>query len=257
MASHSLILPNDNRGKLRLIALSLLFVVGFHLVFQPFQMRFYSWDTKSFVLFGYAAITALTLFGSLFVLPKYYPTLNSKVNAGVKGKFIWLSLNTFVIGIGFFVFKVLAGFYELSLERIGTGVIATLCVGAIPAGIFWLWTQKSKPKSTATEIVTLRAQRGKHSVTFNASDILYLETEGNYVAIVTKSGIHRLRSTLTFVENQLDDKDDFVRCHRAFVVRLSVVEKLIKEAHNHFVVLGNGSKIPVSRDRVKQLRELL
>ena len=73
-------------------------------------------------------------------------------------------------------------------------------------------------------------------------DILYLEAYAGGVAIYTGTNTFYCDESLLHWEQQLPSSL-FFRCHKKYVVVFSHIESL----ENHFVVLDNGEKLPVSR----------
>lgn len=90
-----------------------------------------------------------------------------------------------------------------------------------------------------TTIDVVRQNRTYHIL---LKDILYLEAYAGGVAIYTVANTFFLDESLLHWEGQLPTAL-FFRCHKKYLVSLSHVEKL----ENHFVLLENGKKLPVSR----------
>lgn len=82
---------------------------------------------------------------------------------------------------------------------------------------------------------------GYDTVVLDCSDILYLESDGNYVSIVTNEKRYTIRHSLDACLQQLPP-DDFKRIHRSYIVNLSVVEKITSKS-----VVVEGKEIPKSR----------
>lgn len=73
-------------------------------------------------------------------------------------------------------------------------------------------------------------------------DIVYLEAYAGGVAIYTCNNTFYCDESLLHCEQQLPSSL-FFRCHKKYLVSLSHIEKL----ENHFVLLDNQKKLPVSR----------
>lgn len=81
----------------------------------------------------------------------------------------------------------------------------------------------------------------------------HVEASGIYAEIHVGSERHLVRTSLSTLEEHLDP-DVFFRVHRSAIVRLDEVELLIREGGGScFVRLRNGTKLPVSRSRRKEL----
>ena len=73
-------------------------------------------------------------------------------------------------------------------------------------------------------------------------DILYFESEGNYLKLFAKSGEYRLRETLSAVENSLFESG-FVRIHKGFLINQAAVKILGSDT----VELTSGETLPIGR----------
>lgn len=79
-------------------------------------------------------------------------------------------------------------------------------------------------------------------VKLRLDEILYFESEGNYLKLFSKGGEYRFRDTLSAVENTLSDSG-FVRIHKGFLVNQAAVKMLTSDEAE----LINGTKIPIGR----------
>ena len=83
---------------------------------------------------------------------------------------------------------------------------------------------------------------GTENVRIPLEEILYYESDGNYLKLFTKEQEYRLRDTVTAVENALSTSG-FVRIHSGFLVNQSAVKKLSAEEAE----LINGVRIPIGK----------
>ena len=109
--------------------------------------------------------------------------------------------------------------------------------------------------------ITLEGTTNEH-VTFEISDLLYLEAVGNYVKVCQLQGneVHTnmLRATMKQMEDSLQAYPMIVRCHRAFMVNLGQVEQISFNSRAMQLVMRHShDAIPVSRSNVNKLKELL
>ncbi|MBO5088595.1 MAG: response regulator transcription factor [Lachnospiraceae bacterium] len=74
------------------------------------------------------------------------------------------------------------------------------------------------------------------------SDILYFEADSNYLKVYTKEMMYRFRSTLTAVENTLQ-QDGFLRVHKGFLVNVDMVKVLKKDE----LELLSGAHVPIGK----------
>ena len=80
-------------------------------------------------------------------------------------------------------------------------------------------------------------------------DIFYFASDKKYSRLVGKMGEYFCDMGLQQLEEALGKKS-FFRCHKSYLVNLGNVSEI-----NKSVLLKNGESIPVSRRRVKELKE--
>lgn len=93
---------------------------------------------------------------------------------------------------------------------------------------------------------------GAETVRISLSEILYLESDGNYLRLFTKEAEYRLRDTITAVENTLYGKG-FIRLHRGFLVNQKAVRILGTEEAE----LITGVKVPIGRSYAEEAKKRL
>ncbi len=97
------------------------------------------------------------------------------------------------------------------------------------------------------------------NVTLKIQDILYVESLGNYVKVChlrqDKVCGDMLRTTLNQVEKDLEQWNSIIRCHRAFIVNLSQVERISSSSGGlQLLVRHSGESIPVSRSHTSDVK---
>ncbi|MCM3766684.1 LytTR family DNA-binding domain-containing protein [Neobacillus niacini] len=88
-------------------------------------------------------------------------------------------------------------------------------------------------------------------------DIVYLESNEGKCSIVTLSQTYKVAEPLVVMEKKLQGAK-FFRVHRSFIVNLDhiiEIEPWFNSTYN--LLLNDGSKVPVSRTYVKELKQLL
>ena len=99
-------------------------------------------------------------------------------------------------------------------------------------------------------------------ILLEVADLLYIEAVGNYVKVYHLSdGLVRadmLRATSRQMEDELKDYPTIVRCHRAFLVNLQQVEKIVAKAGTMQLVIKHGREsLPVSRSNMAQVKKAI
>lgn len=82
-------------------------------------------------------------------------------------------------------------------------------------------------------------------------DIQYVESNGNYLNIITKHQKHLCRQSMDWLQAQLPEAQ-FMRIHRSYFVNLNLVQK----ASSKFVYLNN-LELPISRTYLPKVQEYL
>ncbi|WLR52768.1 LytTR family DNA-binding domain-containing protein [Bacillus tianshenii] len=91
------------------------------------------------------------------------------------------------------------------------------------------------------------------------NDIYYIESNNGKTLIYSKQGIFQNKFNLTELEARLPI-DQFVRCHRAFIIRISSILEIHPNFHSTFTLLVDdkeNSKVPVSQRYASTFRRLL
>lgn len=93
-------------------------------------------------------------------------------------------------------------------------------------------------------------------------NLLYVESVGNYVKIIQlREGqvvSDMLRATSKQVEEQLQQYNVIVRCHRAFLVNLQQVDKVISRAGTmQLLIKHSNDSIPVSRSNMAGVKQAI
>lgn len=94
-------------------------------------------------------------------------------------------------------------------------------------------------KQTAS--ATLKIKDGSSTILIPAEEILYIESEGNYINIHCDGKRHVSRQSLDSLEGELS-RDQFFRIHRSYLVNVSKIKSYSKKE----VLLENIS-LPVAR----------
>ena len=95
-----------------------------------------------------------------------------------------------------------------------------------------------------------------------ASNLICIESEGNYVNtwFLEEGKIVRLliRNTIKNIETQILEAGNMFKCHRAFIINLSYVEKVMGNSQGYRLMIKYLNKeIPVARNYSKSFREAI
>lgn len=100
------------------------------------------------------------------------------------------------------------------------------------------------------------------TVTLHIPNLLYIESVGNYVKVVQlhegKVVTHMLRATSKQMEETLSNYPTIVRCHRAFLVNLQQVERIISKAGSmQLLIKHSNDYLPVSRSNMAGIKQAI
>ena len=99
----------------------------------------------------------------------------------------------------------------------------------------------------------LLLSKGNEICKIRVNEIVYMESEGNYLNIVTLNQTMKFRETMTSMENELEMKG-FIRCHKGYLVNPAYIGKY-KGNSLEIKGAGNGvQEIPVGRSYEKEVK---
>ena len=282
--------PCMKQGRIETITtrvISTTFIVVALAVFKPFGLDAWQWQ-------AYVHLVALGVIGIFIcmltdIILKYIVKMPRSFKKGAEyiiRRNLWFQLiNTPLVALGICLYRhfVLSSSVEGNLLSWGnyleTLVIIAFCSFAI--GLYWrfrfrsmylaaeleevqqLNEQLSKVKGERLErkgeMVTLTGTTSE-TVTLQISDLLYIESVGNYVKVCyldtdRKPAIQMLRATSKQMEETLTDYPMVVRSHRAFLVNLQQVEMIVSQSGTMQLKMRHtGDTLPVSRSNTAQVK---
>lgn len=87
-------------------------------------------------------------------------------------------------------------------------------------------------------------------VCLKLSELLFFESEGNYLKVYTEDAEYRFRSTITAVEGNIK-KDGFIRVHKGFLVNQSAIRLFGTDA----LELVDGRTLPVGKTYLEEAKQ--
>ena len=253
-----------------------LFISLFLYVFQPFGLQLLQHEYKSLVLVGYGLVTFVVLIANKSILPLIIPNLFEEEGWTIKKQILWLIWLLFSISLGNYIYAVLftvipwSGFYGLLIF-----IAFTVAIGLIPIVLITFISQNAMLKKNMAHSQEINAtihekletqediiavESGKQTININADHIIAIESEGNYINVLTieddqvKSEL--IRNTIKNLEDQLSDRSSFFKCHRAFIINLSYVQNVSGNSQGFNVdLLKLNKSIPVSRTYTKDFKK--
>jgi len=120
-----IILADQNKRIYLLLSFMTAFFL-FHLLVKPFQLSHYSDYDFIRVTISYNVIALLSIYIGLIAIPKYLPSIFNDVVNSTFNRIAYLIFLLISIGLGIFIFKIVFGYYDFTLARVGTGISALL-----------------------------------------------------------------------------------------------------------------------------------
>lgn len=117
--------------------------------------------------------------------------------------------------------------------------------------------KKSNPLDKGTKLIIFHDQNPEKSLTILPDNIIYIQSQDNYIKIEWKNSEDRvkstlLRTTLKSAITALSDFDSIIQCHRSYLININFIENikgnaLSKKCIMHF----SDSIIPIARPKIQ------
>jgi len=256
-----------------------IYIGLFMLIFQPFGLSNYHGIYKTLICLGYGLVTLIVLVFDSYIIHSLFKNWFNNNNWSVKKQIIWQLVIIFSIGLANSIYTSwLNSSWYLSTFLIFQ--FYTFAVGIIPIVITTVMTQNrmlsenlksaqefnsslhAQKEAINNRVVYLVADNEKDHFEIELSQLLYIESTGNYIEIFytqnneLKSSL--LRSTLKRTESQLETLPAILKCHRAFMVNTNKIAQVKGNSQGLILVLKHTeTEIPVSRNFSKSLKDQL
>ncbi len=261
-----------------------LFVFLFLLIFQPFGLNKIQGYNILYITLGYGIISAfVTIIFS--VLPSYlFKNYHSEERWTIAKEVIHNSaiilsiclanyLYTHWLGFGSFSLK---GFFVMAFQTLAiSSIIITVIISFATNRVLKQHLREAQkmndriqeitdiPKTNSEELLTLESEVEKQNITLQASALVYLSSDGNYIDVFylnseeeVKSA--RIRNRMKIIEENIQSYSYLFRCHRAFIVNKNYIKSVEGNAKGYTIYLRKfETAIPVSRSKSKELKALL
>lgn len=113
----------------------------------------------------------------------------------------------------------------------------------------------ASPAPEYAERIVVKSSGDLHFI--KASDVLWIEAQGDFVKVQTVAQTQLVRETLQSMEQKLDT-NRFIRIHRSFVVNVEHIKRVAPALYgDHTVYMSDGSKLRLSRNYRGKLRALI
>ena len=260
------------RDKWLTILISGIFCSLFLLYFKPFGITNYDPNFQidlEFVLVVFFAglVMMLSLAFTEFVLRPIFIKNWTYANA-----ILWFVVAmVFVSSAIFLQYNWLGNWHDLRLSSYLNFIPNVSLIGAFSVGALVLYFEYKGVKSAyvlslndreaLSEKIQFSSENQKEQLVLGLDQLLYLESEDNYVAIYfyhnDKVEKVLIRNSLKGVLNEVENRW-LLQCHRSFLVNLNQVIHVSGNNHGLELKLNHLKKpLPVSRKYVAEIREKL
>ena len=263
------------KGKWQLLLITGLFAFLFTNLFEPFGIYNTAKDNyfNTFLEINIALLVVIcVLYLSQFFIRKL---------VGIKQFtyltiFLWFLFESVLIGTTWMLLSILIdGPFDTTFNLWINNIIDAIFLIGLPyfSTIFFLnyieikrklthlSTLNNKEKTSLDKIFSFKDTSGKAKIGIRFGDILYLESNDNYVTIYYQlnKAIEKfmLRNTITYIESELK-LTHIIRCHRSFMVNLTKIIKKEKTPKGFNLNLKNiDRQIPVSKSYTSEFNKIL
>ena len=266
-------LHEDLKSKWSMVLWPGIFIALFLNIFQPFTIHNSNGDIGfMFILAGYGLIGSLSLGFNEFILWSFF---RKKILTGpwtIGKNLLWFAWHCILLSFGIYAYWKYwcCGLASIpDMQGYPLMLLRTIAVGIFPitALMFKDWhksvknqTKKLAEQTNALEdpVITFTSDYKNEQLRLLSSNVLFLESADNYVAIyfLDKEGPSKklLRSSLSRMEKELEEFPNFIRCHRSFLINLDQIQYLKENSKQPTVLLREwNTPIPVARKRASNI----
>jgi hypothetical protein len=269
---------NNFKHNVKTIGLVGMGFVLFVLYFQPFGINFLRSERDGYFVLGAGILGAGALFANTLILPGIMPKVFDSAKWTIKMEMIW---NIWLFSNLFVLFSFMAWFVK-EIEFTDLPIFRTGALALLPLVLLNLinynhslkdkmvsmldnsrhWFGDEKPETNTGVDVQIVAENGKDIFSAKLEDLLVFHTSGNYIEIFwldNKLCRKKLfRQSIAVVEQLMNEKPEFVKCHRCWMVNISKIKALTGNSKGYFIEIDKlGFKIPVSRNNISTFRKLM
>ncbi|MBN2682693.1 MAG: tetratricopeptide repeat protein [Bacteroidales bacterium] len=266
-------------SKTGVVFLTGLYFTAFVFLFQPFGLDSLSDIDKTIVFGGFGLISMLIIFISFLIfniLERF--VVNEKWD--VLKYILFICIIIFGISFSAWWYAKIYKIDELGFMTWFDILIVVLSLSIIPLFIIVVFIEKIHLKKQAkiTEVlshhlkhiekpledhlITLKSDKSKEELSFLLSEFICAEAKGNYSEINYLQGDKQKKTmmliSMKMIEEQLQNFETIIRCHKSFIVNSSKILKLTGNSQGYKLIVKHlENRIPVSRNFPKENLEKL
>lgn len=261
-----------------ILQLALLFIIVQSLAYNPlvpfsFRTLIFKSIADSAILIGLGILLATIIPSSNYVKLSLFQQIINYLSLGIIVIVVWIS-------ISFFASYLIIGKSEINniVDMIPMSALIGTLLYIIHVQLIHTRAANNKEDDIENEIEEITnttnlqfkeyaehievieriaVKIGQKIHVIQVSDIIYIESDGDYVQIFTDKGKFTKEDTMKYFEANLPSST-FVRIHRSFIVNIEKILRIeLYEKQSQVITLSNGHKVKASLSGYKLLREAL
>ncbi|KAB8151352.1 hypothetical protein EZY14_018620 [Kordia sp. TARA_039_SRF] len=259
------------------------------LLLAPLDFKGMEITQRSMYALCIGGFVSVIIFSTVKLLQKLFPTFTQEDRWTIGKEILLFLLVVFLITLGIFLGIVtLYDTPQSAWKLFAKTAFISLCISFFPIVILVLFEQylqqrkqfkyaqqltqslkvenqklqiEKQHETTSSNQLQLKAENGKVELQLFASELICLQSDGNYIEVfyeVDKT-VHKklLRNRLKSLEELLP-KNTFFRCHNRFIINGNYIVQVAGNARNLELSLrGIAIKIPVSRSKANSISEFI
>lgn len=265
------------RYNLKLIFNTSIGIFLFILFFQPFTAKFENPNNLIIFFAGFGGIVFILNNIILIGLPALFPKALKVGRWEVGPPFLLNALIVTLNSVAFPFYLRYVGRTPITFHIVIEMILIVLSSVIILRLIFIIKFQQQHLDSLKNKLsernnlnntelteskIILFSENKSEKLKLNTDDLIYVKASDNYVEIIylKNDSVQKklLRNTLKNIESQLSLHDNFIRCHRTFLVNINLIDKLSKNYKGSYLKLSDiDDEIPVSRHYLLKVQETL
>jgi hypothetical protein len=243
-----------------------LFIFLFLYFFKPFGISFLKSSLQPLFTLGFGVITAAVLAVFRFLIEPFVIRRRWTLGKNI----LWVLLISACIGAANYFYMIMIFRYDFHFLYLLYSIWTAILVGSIPVTIIHILAYNRMYREAlkkadvpenimiAEKEIMITAGNDKNELSVNPGEIIYLNSNDNYVTIAMQRGNNiskvTIRGTLKSAEYELRKDSRFLRCHKCYIVNLDFVDKVEGHSQNMKIrLLNSGEIIPVSRSKAAML----
>lgn len=263
---------NSKKNIFLLVGFTALFALIFINLYKPFSSSEW-YKVSDFMFFVYSSIIILTGVLVVVISRLIMYLYSRKHNVSYLKYFVWVFLEILFMSLFYTMYSIILNRGIDIMETFKSSFINTALVLLLPYVTLWFylgWRENAKKLlqienqedtfTSAIGNIAFNDEKGVMRLSVLPSDLLYIESDDNYVKIYysvnSKIKHYLLRNTLKKLEAMFATTP-IVRCHRSYLVNLDRAKVLRRDKEALYIELDalGVADIPVSRNYQKRVSE--